>query len=144
MVREVEVQRRAALQVAAQCLRRCPPHLRHCRRQWRVNSLLSGSVPGCLRMLQESVTFLASAGALLACTGEAFSSTLGASLTSRVHRMAKVLGNVSSEAQFEPPLLTSSHCGHRTWSQEPTLRVDLECWRRGELVIVVVDIQLVG
>ena len=48
---------------------------------------------------------------LVACferlTGEAFTDSPGAAVTSRVRRMAKVMGNLTTELQLVPPLLAA-------------------------------------
>ena len=66
-------------------------------------------------------------------TGELFSDTPGAMLTSRVRSIAKVLGNVTREMTFTPVLQSATRGMYRVWNRSPRVRMDLECWRRQEL-----------
>jgi hypothetical protein len=68
-------------------------------------------------------------------TGELFSDTPGAPLTSRVRGFAKVLGNITREVNMVPPLLSAERIEHRgayrVWNRLPRVPVDMEVWRRG-------------
>ena len=73
---------------------------------------------------------------LVACferlTGEAFTDSPGAAVTSRVRRMAKVMGNLTTELQLDPPLLAAMWGSLRVWNRKPKVSMDVERWRRAE------------
>lgn len=65
-------------------------------------------------------------------TGEHFSDTPGTALTSRIRSIAKVLGNITREVEFTPPLSSTTRGMYRVWNRAPRMRVDIDCWRRQE------------
>ena len=62
-------------------------------------------------------------------TGEAYTDSPGASVTSRVRSLAKVMGNITREGTFDPPLLSATWNQYRVWSRVPTVPFDVEWWR---------------
>ena len=62
-------------------------------------------------------------------TGQPFSQTPGALLTSRIRALAKVLGNISREVVWDPPLLSVVKEAGLLWSRRPRLPTDIAAWR---------------
>ena len=63
-------------------------------------------------------------------TGEAFTDTPGTLLGNRVRAVAKVLGNITREEVFDPPLTQLRRRGWMIWNRKPTVAVDVAEWRR--------------
>ena len=63
-------------------------------------------------------------------TGEAFSDTPGSLVGSRVRGMAKVLGNLSREEQFDHPLLQAMRRSLIVWNRRPCIGADVTAWYR--------------
>ena len=65
-------------------------------------------------------------------TGELYSESPGAALSSRVRALAKVMSCITRDVPFDPPLVMGMGRGYRLWSRAPRVRVDMEGWRRRE------------
>ena len=65
-------------------------------------------------------------------TGEMFSDSPGAALTSRVRSLAKVMGNITREARLDPPLQSVERNMYRVWNRVPRVSMDLDRWRQEE------------
>jgi hypothetical protein len=63
-------------------------------------------------------------------TGEQFSDSPGATRTSRIRSIAKVLGNLTREAVCTPPLASTTQGGYRVWSRRPRVAVDIASGRQ--------------
>ena len=63
-------------------------------------------------------------------TGEPFTDTPGAPLTSRIRALAKVMGNLTRDGAGHPPLTTCRHHSLMHWSRLPRNPVDTTAWRR--------------
>jgi hypothetical protein len=94
-----------------------------------------------VQLLQEDtevcpVTAGSTAATLLALfehvTAELFSEAPGAPVTSRIRSFAKVLGNVTREVVFTPPLQSVERNMYRRWNRAPRVRVDVDHWRQEE------------
>ena len=62
-------------------------------------------------------------------TGEPFSECRDAPLTSRLRALSRVLGNLSREEPFNPPLRSVTHRSFLCWNRCPRRHVDVEAWR---------------
>lgn len=63
-------------------------------------------------------------------TGEVFSANPGALLTSRVRGLAKVMGNITREEVFDPPLVAGQRRGLVSWNRAPRASLARDAWRR--------------
>ena len=138
-LREVEVQRRAAQSAAdtssssTSSTSAVVPTAGKQRSRWLKGRLVC--------MLQEDMDRCAAldgstAETLVMCfeqlTGEAFTDSPGAAVTSRVRRMAKVMSNIVEKVQLDKPLLAADRGALRVWNRQPKMSLDVERWRRGE------------
>ena len=62
-------------------------------------------------------------------TTEPFSQTPGTLVASRIRALAKVLGNISREQQWDPPLQSVVREGGLLWSRRPKVPGDAAAWR---------------
>ncbi len=101
------------------------------RRRWlrhRLVALVQSEMVVCpVRLGVHALTFLA---LFETVTGEAFTDTPGALVGSRLRGLAKVLGNVAREGQWDPPLQQLKVQRGRLWSRCPREPIDAEAWRR--------------
>jgi hypothetical protein len=63
-------------------------------------------------------------------TGEQATDFPGVALESRRRAFAKVLGNVTREVVFDPPLLVATKRGYMRWNRVPNVPADVAAWRR--------------
>jgi hypothetical protein len=63
-------------------------------------------------------------------TGEPATDSPGVALESRRRAFAKVLGNVTREVVFDPPLQTAIRCRYMLWNRVPRVPADIAVWRR--------------
>jgi len=94
-----------------------------------------------VRMLQEDTDVCGAlegsmAEALVACfertSAESFTDSAGAAVTSRVRRMAKVMGHLTAKGLVDPPLLAAMRGGLWVWNRRPKVSMDVERWHRQE------------
>jgi hypothetical protein len=63
-------------------------------------------------------------------TGELFSANPGVLLTSRVRGLARVMGNITREESFNPPLVAGHRRALVSWNRAPRAPLAREAWRR--------------
>ena len=63
-------------------------------------------------------------------TQEAFTATPGTLVGQRLQALARVLGNVLREEEFDPPLEQVSRRRGVVWNRRPQVAVDVDAWRR--------------
>jgi hypothetical protein len=63
-------------------------------------------------------------------TGEPATDAPGVALESRRRAFAKVLGNVTQEVAFDPPLQTVTRRSYKQWNRVPNVPADILAWRR--------------
>ena len=133
-LRRVERDRRAAgPQEAAAPSSTTPviPAAGESRRRWlrsRLEAMLRDDVDACA--LESGVEAVVLLELFERLTGEPFSETPGMLLTARTWAFAKVLGNLSREATFDPPLQSRLRRSLLVWNRVPRVQVDVAAWRR--------------
>ena len=62
-------------------------------------------------------------------TKEQYADTPGTKLTSRVAGFGKVMGNISREVAFVPPLIMYNKSGRASWNRRPRVSLNVTAWR---------------
>ena len=130
-LRALEVQRRSAPTPVAPTSSSSVPPSGEPRQRWlraRLSALIRSDTEPCpVSAGATAVTLLELFERL---TAEPFTDTPGAPITSRVRSVAKVLGNITRDEVFDPPLRQSKSGSLVRWNRIPRQRVDVVAWRR--------------
>ena len=133
-LRRLEVERRSAPPPApspAASASAVPPRGAP-RQRWlrhRLVQLLQDATESCAEgAAVPSVTVLA---LFESVTGEPFTDTPGTKLASRVAGLARVMGNLTRDVVFDPPLRHYSRGGRAFWGRRVLQPLDVDVWRAG-------------
>ena len=64
-------------------------------------------------------------------TNEVYADTPGVRLASRLIGFGKVMGNLTREVEFAPPLVQFNKSGRASWNRRPCRSLDVALWRAG-------------
>ena len=131
-LRRLEIQRRSTAAppaVPAALPGPAVPHSGEARRRWlrsRLERLLQEDTVPCPQSQAVAATELLAL--FESTTQEAFADTPGVRLASRVCGFGKVMGNITREVSFDPPLQQFSRRGWALWSRRPRDFLDVTAW----------------